>query len=413
MLQMRHRIPAILASLLFVALSAPVAQAADVSVQGGTLRYEGGSLANDVTITMQQPDRFRVSDSRTDVNAGAGCTQDGARRATCASAGVTGIHLDLAGDNDRAEIGRGVVLGATILGAGGSDVLRGGPAGDRIEGGPDGDTIETGAGDDAALGGDGNDTFDEGRARNGADMFSGGNGRDTIGLGRRTGDLNVSLDDVQNDGEAGENDNVGRDVEIVRGGLGNDTLTGSDVGNRLEGGPGGDSLDGRAGVDSLHAGPGADRVGSRDLSRDEVDCGSDTDGDVGDLKDRIARDCEVVDLRAPITIRRLSSRLTPTGFVRFRVSCGSTAFGPCRGRVFVRSLGRLNTRLGPRRIRIGSRGFNVDPGTDEVVRVRARHAARRLIRRRARLVRASVRGGDSAGPAFGVLRVFVLRRAAG
>jgi hypothetical protein len=88
----------------------------------------------------------------------------------------------------------------------------------------------------------------------------------------------------------------------------------------------------------------------------------------------------------------------------------STAFGPCSGRVFVRTARRVRTRLGLRRVRIGSGAFHVDPGTSELVRVRARPAARRLVRRKRRLVRAFVVGGDSAGPAAGVRAMFVLRR---
>ena len=52
----------------------------------------------------------------------------------------------------------------------------------------------------------------------------------------RTAAVTVSLDGTANDGESGENDNVGADVESITGGKGNDTLTGNDLANQLSGG---------------------------------------------------------------------------------------------------------------------------------------------------------------------------------
>jgi hypothetical protein len=129
-----------------------------------------------------------------------------------------------------------------------------------------------------------------------------------------------------------------------------------------------------------------------------------------DPRDRVATDCEAVGVSAPIRVRPASSRLAGTGTVRLLVSCGVTAFEPCFGRVFVSTARRVHTRRGLRRVRVGSKAFRLDPGTSEEVRVRARASARRLVRRHRRRVVAVVRGGDSAGPAMGVRRAFVLRR---
>jgi hypothetical protein len=406
------RVAAGIAPLALLALFPAISQAAEVSVQDGTLRYTSGNAANSVQIALRPPGRFQVTDSKTNIKAGAGCTSTGQRQATCPTAGVTAIAVDVAGGADRVAIDAAISTPATIKGGGGADVLGGGSGGDRIEGGHGADTLDGEAANDAELGGDGNDTFSQPRTPDGADRFSGGSGVDRVGYGKRAAGLSITLDGAPNDGDTGasEGDNVGTDVEQVAGGSSSDTIIGSRARNRLEGGPGNDFIDGRGGADALSGGGGVDRIGSRDRSVDQVECGADGDRVRADTRDRVASDCETVGVSAPIHVRPVSRRLAGTGTVRLSVSCGVTAFGPCTGRVFVTTARRVRTRLGLRRVRIGSRAFQVEPGASEVVRVRARSSARRLIRRHRRLVRASVRGGDSAGPAVGVRRAFVLRR---
>src|SRR5215211_2708886 len=99
------RCASLAAPLLLVAgLFPAVAQAGDVSVQGGTLRYSGGAPANDVTVSLRSADRFQVADSKADVSAGPGCTSTGARTATCPTAGVTALAIDVAGGADKVTI---------------------------------------------------------------------------------------------------------------------------------------------------------------------------------------------------------------------------------------------------------------------------------------------------------------------
>ena len=59
----------------------------------------------------------------------------------------------------------------------------------------------------------------------------------------------ADLDDVADDGVAGEGDNARTDVETLIGGNAADTLTGNSANNGLDGGPGADSLNGGAGND--------------------------------------------------------------------------------------------------------------------------------------------------------------------
>jgi Ca2+-binding RTX toxin-like protein len=109
-----------------------------------------------------------------------------------------------------------------------------------------------------ARGDDGCDTFFPSRTVN--QDFYGGAGEDLANYSGRIYDLNVSLDDVANDGEYGHADNIHSDVERVYGGDGNDSLTGSAGNNLLYGGAGWDSLSGGWGDDSLSGGDGNDTL---------------------------------------------------------------------------------------------------------------------------------------------------------
>ena len=108
------------------------------------------------------------------------------------------------------------------------------------------DRLDGGDGDDALRGGDGADVLD-GEA--GADVMRGGGGLDTVTYASRTAPVHVTVGvDEGDDGEEDEADTVSSDIEIVRGGRGNDELVG---------GPGPEELYGRAGDDILDGGDGA------------------------------------------------------------------------------------------------------------------------------------------------------------
>ena len=83
-------VAAVLAAPLLLAVLPAAAHAADVAVQNGTLRYASGQAANSVQISLHPSGSFVVSDSKTNVNAGSGCTSMGARRATCSVGGRDG-----------------------------------------------------------------------------------------------------------------------------------------------------------------------------------------------------------------------------------------------------------------------------------------------------------------------------------
>ena len=180
-----------------------------------------------------------------------------------------------------------------IRGGGFTDRLVGNASNNELTGGDGGDTIVGAGGQDLLDGGSGADSLDGGT---GADRLLGRGGTDSATYASRTADVNVTLDGVANDGQAGEGDQVGTDVEDVTTGSGDDDVTGSSVANRLTGAGGEDFLDGRGGGDSLVGGDAADMLRVRDGATDPTAaCGPGPDFVIADPADKAAGDCEDVD----------------------------------------------------------------------------------------------------------------------
>ncbi|MDQ4047898.1 MAG: hypothetical protein M3131_00725 [Actinomycetota bacterium] len=180
--------------------------------------------------------------------------------------------------------------------------IRGGPLSDRLAGSASDNELAGGGGDDTILGGSGQDLLDGGGGGDsldggvGSDRLFGREGADSASYAARKANVDVTLDDSANDGEAGERDQVGSDVENVIAGSGDDDVTGSSLANRLEGGGGEDFLDGRAGQDALLGGGATDVLRLRDGARDpQATCGPGTDFVIADPLETAARDCEDVD----------------------------------------------------------------------------------------------------------------------
>jgi Ca2+-binding RTX toxin-like protein len=127
-----------------------------------------------------------------------------------------------------------------------------------VYGGNGNDTLRGGAGDDTLNGGPGNDTFTTGLVADGNDAMFGGDGTDTADYTTRTAAVSISINDMADDGASGETDNVATDIEVIRGGLGDDTLTGSPNADKIYGGPGGDTIRGGDGNDVLNGDAGND-----------------------------------------------------------------------------------------------------------------------------------------------------------
>ena len=146
----------------------------------------------------------------------------------------------------------------------GIDLIAGTRLADTIAGGPGDDYISSWDGDDRVAGGAGDDLIE---THDGNDVADGGSGRDVIHLdetGRSTGDSCFRA--------SGRHEH-----DVGRGGPGNDAVTTSGGGDRLEGGAGNDTLGGgnpkQRGRDRIFGGPGRDRIYARDGVRDYINCG--------------------------------------------------------------------------------------------------------------------------------------------
>ena len=152
--------------------------------------------------------------------------------------------------------------GVQINGLGGNDkITYSGSIGANIYAGEGNDTVTGGNGSDYIAGEGGMDVIDGGL---GSDYLSGGAGTDTVTYASRTLNLRVTVDNASNDGQSGENDNVQNDVEILIGGNGNDLLNFFNPAtagwHKISGGIGQDTLVGSNGPDILEDGPGNDSI---------------------------------------------------------------------------------------------------------------------------------------------------------
>ena len=168
-----------------------------------------------------------------------------------------------------------------LIGHGGDDALTGGGGADELQGGDGADTLQ---------GGDANDVLQGGT---GADTLQGDAGSDLADY-PRTAPVTVSIGDGANDGETGEGDDVQADVERLRGGSADDTLTGNAVANVIYGAAGNDLIDGNAGNDILYGQAGADTIDALDGPpfRDRLLCGTEADTTTSDAADIRHVDCE-------------------------------------------------------------------------------------------------------------------------
>jgi Ca2+-binding RTX toxin-like protein len=130
-----------------------------------------------------------------------------------------------------------------LMGGGGNDFLNGNSGHDSLIGGDGDDTLIGGSGGDTIVGGGGFDLLDYS-----FDAAGGGTGAVTVDLSAGTAtDGYLNIDSVSG-------------VEWVRGTQSGDSITGNDLGNRLESLGGEDTLTGGAGNDTLIGGDGPDTL---------------------------------------------------------------------------------------------------------------------------------------------------------
>jgi hypothetical protein len=284
------------------------AQAADVSVTDGVLRYTAvAGMVNNATFAENPTGTVTVgvaTDNNDPLVAGAGCT---AVTTTVVCPAVTSAAIDVGDQSDRVtatalDENNNFVYGlttipATIIGGDGNDVLAGGARGDTIDGGPGNDDIDGFAGNDSLRGGDGNDEL---RPNTGTDTMVGGDGVDSAVYQKRVSP-SFSLDGIANDGAtapSAENDLIGTDIENIEAAADDlsqtVTIVGDGRANRLTVTFGRANITGGEGSDVLEGASQDDTINSRDGSPDTVICNGGTDTVLSDTLDTISPSCENV-----------------------------------------------------------------------------------------------------------------------
>jgi len=213
--------------------------------------------------------RIRFTDVGAPVDARGDCEQIDAHRAVCPFSEAETVLLGDGDDTARLLTTVLTVEGGTgddvLLGSSGSDDLDGGPGSDRLDGRRGRDDLTGGPGRDHVIGGRGDDYLFDGEtdAQAARDVLDGGPSArsprpatgDIVSYERRRRSLRIDL----GSGGTGTEDRLTA-LESVRGGRGNDRLSGSNADNTLEGGGGADVLHGRGGNDVPMGGTGNDRV---------------------------------------------------------------------------------------------------------------------------------------------------------
>jgi Ca2+-binding RTX toxin-like protein len=197
---------------------------------------------------------------------------------TVSAAGCGSGNVELGDGNDSAT------ASGTVNGGAGNDSIRGGGGVDTLDGGEGRDTVDGRANNDTVRGGGGRDLLIGGPDN---DVLEGGADTDTASYEDHTAPVNVTLDNLANDGQTGETDRVASDVENLIGGSGDDTLTGDAGANDIDGGEGGDVIDPGAGPDFVDGGAGNDRISARDGAQDRIQCGDGNDLAVIDAFDTV------------------------------------------------------------------------------------------------------------------------------
>lgn len=186
-----------------------------------------------------------------------------------ASGAPVGLTVTGTDGPDRLLVGTHSFL--TVDGAGGNDVLTGGPGADLLMGGAGADTLIGGHGDDYLDGGSGADTLTGG---NGSDTYvvdhpgdkiveTGVGGTDTV-YASLSFTLGATLEDlILTDRPGDDNDLTGlgnNGGNLLQGNSGNNLLDGKGGSDLLRGGAGHDRLFGGAGHDVLDGGTGDDQL---------------------------------------------------------------------------------------------------------------------------------------------------------
>lgn len=170
------------------------------------------------------------------------------------------VDLAVQANNARGALGHQFDSIENVAGTGFGDRITGNAGANRIDGLQGSDVLSGWSGDDVLKGGKGNDTLTGG---SGDDGLNGGKGRDWADYSA-SGAVRVSLaiTAAQDTGAQGFDRLVA--IENLRGGAGDDRLTGNARANTLIGGSGDDRIDGGAGKDRIAGQAGNDTLAGGD-----------------------------------------------------------------------------------------------------------------------------------------------------
>jgi len=318
----------ITAGLAALAVPAAAHAAATPSLQNGNtqLTVTGDATADNITLTANAAGRLTHNFGTganglldaTDFNPTVGV------ETTLPADGSINVIVNGDAGNDTINLSAPNLLGATISGEAGDDIIVGSGAVDSISGGADNDRITGFRGGETIKGDDGNDVIiwnngdgndiNEGGAGNDETLITAGTADDNMtvapsGAGtifnRINAPFSVDMDGIEkltitsfsgNDTlttspgvtqamviDAGSGDDTittGDGADLINGGDGNDTLNGAGGGDRIVGDRGGDTFNGGAGDDTLNwnNGDGNDVMnGDADVDRIETNLGAGND----------------------------------------------------------------------------------------------------------------------------------------
>ena len=346
---------AVLASLAMLTWASP-ALATDVDIDEDTQAPSQLEITDDdndrdvVTVSIVGPNVIVVDTGPGGAVPGSDCTALNAQTVSCpldppddplpADPFLPIGEVDFEGDLGDDEFRMNALLrGDDLEGDEGNDLVIGNELDDELEGGPGNDQLIALGGDDeldgeddndSLAGGEGDDDLDGGNfdsTLDGTDVLDGGPGADGGEYGGRDEAVNVSLDDVANDGLPGENDNLVA-VESVFTGEGADTLTGNDAANELDGSSGNDTIRGFGGSDSIEGNDGDDLLVGGPAA-DEVFCEDGIDTAVVDAEDLFGLDCE----RTGALLGTLDTVNVKKGIAKVPVTCPAAEAAACKGKV--------------------------------------------------------------------------------
>ncbi len=232
--------------------------AATIQLNAGDLLITGTASSDRATVSLDDPTTLRVR-----VVTGVETVQQ-----TFALSSVSRIVFDAGAANDRFEFATPLTVPVILSGGDGNDTLIGSSGNDTLTGG---------LGEDCLYGGDGTDRVIE-SASFGFDVFE-------FSLNLKSG-LTIaehnhlgSIEEVDLTGGTGDDTLQAANFPgraTLRGGGGNDVLSGTADADFLDGGDGADSILGRSGGDNLFGGAGNDTL-QGELGNDTIDGGADAD----------------------------------------------------------------------------------------------------------------------------------------